>query len=270
MQLKLVITDLDGTLLDENYDWRRAEKELRELKKRNIPVIFCSGKTREEQRELREEMGINDPYIVEDGSAIVIPDGFGDLSDVDLNGLDKLDSVELRREKGETLIVLGESYDEIVRYLDEVERDTGCLRYYARMSDKEVSRVTGLSLERAGLARKREFSETLVEWCEEALKKIRERFNVEIGGRFAHVYGKGADKGRAVKLLRRLYEKLGYDVWILGIGNHYTDVPMLKAVDQPAIVKNPDGWIDVDIPGLYRAEGISTDGWREVIRKFIL
>ncbi len=270
---KVVITDLDGTLLDENYEWRKAEKELKELKKRKVPVVFCSAKTREEQRELRSEMEVNDPYIVEDGSAVVIPESC-ELIEVVNKLKDITDLVKKVREdekNREVLLVLGDSYEIIVKYLRELkERGAERLRFYAAISEDEVSRVTGLSREKAKLAKEREFSETLVEWGDEELDAIRRKFNVEVGGRFAHVYGKEADKGKAVEVLKRLYRKAGYDVWTLGIGNHYTDIPMLKAVEQPAIVKNPDGWIDVEIPKLYKAKGIATEGWVEVVRKFLL
>ncbi len=263
-QKKILITDLDGTLLDENYEWRRAEREIEELKRRGIPIVFCSAKTREEQREIREEMGVKDPYIVEDGSAIVIPE------ESELYGVAETFPHRHDREKGEILIVLGDDYGKVVSFLDELGKPKLKLKYYARMSEDEISKVTGLSEEKARLAKNREFSETLVEWNEEDLEKIREKFNVEVGGRFAHVYGKNADKGKAIDLLRKLYERAGYSVWTLGVGNHYTDIPMLKAVDQPAIVRNPDGWIEADIPNLYRARGVATEGWVEVVRKFLL
>jgi len=134
---------------------------------------------------------------------------------------------------------------------------------------EEVAKITGLSLEMARLAKNREFSETVVEIDEEALKTLEKDFNVLIGGRFIHVYGKEADKGKAVEILTELYRSKYGDVITIGIGNSYTDIPMLKSVDIPALVKNPDGWIDVDFD-VYKAKGVATDGWVEVIERFVL
>ncbi len=252
MNMKILFTDLDGTLLDKNYDWKKAIKEIDELKKRNIPIIFCSAKTKAEQEKIRKEIGINDPYIVEDGSAIVIP------KDSELHRLLNLDY---------EMIKLGTDYNKILNFLKKFKG----LKYYGNMDINEISKVTGLSLEDAKLAKKREFSETIVKWNDKAIKEIEKKFKVRMGGKFLHVYGKETDKGKAVKILTELYSK-AYNKRpkTFGIGNHYTDVPMLKSVDFPAIVKNPEGWIDIKMENLYKAKGIATEGWREVVKKLIL
>ena len=253
--MKVIFTDLDGTLLDENYRCDSAIPVLDELKKKGIPVVFVSAKTRFEQEVFRQELGIKDPFIVEDGSAIYMSkDYFGK-------------KVGEYRDEYEA-IVLGVDYDVIVKKLKELKERFKIKSYYF-MSVEEVAKVTGLSLEMAELAKKREFSETVVEIEDEALKELEKEFNVLIGGRFIHVYGKNADKGRAVKILTDLYKSVYGEVVTVGIGNSYTDIPMLKAVDIPCLVKNPDGWIDVDFD-VYKAEGVATEGWVEVVEKFVL
>ncbi len=275
---KVIFTDLDGTLLDENYEWRTAEGTLQKLKELDIPVVFCSAKTRAEQRKLRKEMEINHPYIVEDGSAIVIP------ADCELyrivNGREDMekiinDRVEIYSDKNEVIIKLGVDYDEILDFLLKLknsEECKDCLKFYGIMDVDEIAEVTGLNRKMAELAKKREFSETLVSYSDEALRRIEERFAAVVGGRFVHVYGKGADKGKAVKIITELYTRLyGKTPVTFGIGNSYTDIPMLKAVDYPAIVKNVDGWIDIkEIPNVYKAEGVATAGWVEVVENLVL
>lgn len=253
--MNVIFTDLDGTLLDENYSCESAIPILDELKRRGIPVIFCSAKTRAEQEVFRKRLKIEDPFIVEDGSAVYLPEGYfgrtvGEIVD------------------GYEVIVLGVKYDVIVKKLDELRRCYRIKSYYF-MSDEEVAEVTGLSLEMAKLAKRREFSETVVEIDDEALEELKKDFNVLIGGRFIHIYGKDADKGKAVKILTDLYRSVYGEVVTIGIGNSYTDIPMLKAVDIPALVKNPDGWIDVDFD-VFKAEGVATKGWVEVVRRFVL
>src|SRR5215467_11671757 len=69
----LVFTDLDGTLLDENYSWRGAESALAELRRLRVPLILCTSKTRAEVQKLRTALKNNDPYSVENGGMVVIP-----------------------------------------------------------------------------------------------------------------------------------------------------------------------------------------------------
>ncbi len=247
--VEVIFTDLDGTLLDDNYRCDRALKLIERLKELKIPIIFVSAKTRFEQEVFREMLGINDPFIVEDGSAVYIPNGY-------------FEGCKCLRECHD-FYVLGVDREVILWYL----KDCRC-KSYSSMSVEEVASLTGLSLKMAELAMRREFSEVIVEADEEDLIKLRRVFNVEVGGRFLHVYGRCADKGKAVRILKRLYEKEYGDVVTIGIGNSYTDVPMLKEVDVPAIVKNEDGWIDVDFD-VYKAEGIATEGWVEVVKRFV-
>ena len=252
---KIIFTDLDGTLLDKSYRCDKAIPLIERLKEKEVPIVFVSAKTRFEQEVFRKMLDISDPFIVEDGSAIFFPKNYF--------GKDVGDYFD-----GYEAIVLGISYDKIVERLKELRKKYRVLSYYF-MSVEEVARVTGLSLEMAELAKRREFSETIVEIDERALEELKSEFNVLIGGKFIHVYGKNADKGKAVKITTNLFRELYGDVLTVGIGNSYTDIPMLRAVDIPALVKNPDGWIDVDFD-VYKADGIATDGWIEVVKKFVL
>ncbi len=241
MRKFVIFTDLDGTLLDDSYSFDQAKPVIAKLKEMKVPIIFCSAKTRAEQEFFRRKMGIKDPFIVEDGSAIFLND---------------------------ESIVLGVEYERIVKEIAKLRRKYEIESYYF-MSVEKVAEVTGLSPELAKLAKMREFSETVVSAEEMALKELRKKFNVVVGGRFVHVYGKEADKGKAVKILTEIFKEKFGDVVTLGIGNSYTDEPMLKAVDIPALVRNPDGWVELDLD-VYKARGVATLGWVEVVKKFVL
>ena len=65
-----IVTDLDGTLMDENYDISPAKNTLNLLAELNIPVIPCTSKTASEVRYFRKENELFDPFIVENGSAV--------------------------------------------------------------------------------------------------------------------------------------------------------------------------------------------------------
>ena len=77
-RLKIVVfTDLDGTLLDRTtYSYASAVPALESLRQKKIPIVFCSAKTSAEQEAYRKELGIGDPFIVENGGAIFIPYGY--------------------------------------------------------------------------------------------------------------------------------------------------------------------------------------------------
>jgi len=71
----VVFTDIDGTIVDENYSYKGALPALKLLKRKKIPLVFCTSKTRAEIEVYRDELGIKDPFISENGGAIFIPVG---------------------------------------------------------------------------------------------------------------------------------------------------------------------------------------------------
>jgi|Deesub1362B_J571_1020462.scaffolds.fasta_scaffold00237_53 mannosyl-3-phosphoglycerate phosphatase family protein len=257
MSTKVVIfTDLDGTLLDDNYSFEDAIQGLKLLREYNIPLIYCSAKTKAEQEVIREKMDINDPFIVENGSAIYIPRGH-------------FKNIRAENADGYEVVILGIESAKIIEEIRRL-RERFRIKNYYFMSDEEVAEVTGLSLEDARRAKMREFGETIVEAEEDALNELRKKFEVVHGGRFIQVYGIGADKGEAVRILTEMYRKEFGDVKTVGIGNALNDLPMLKAVQYPAVVKNSDGtWAEIEIENLYREEKIGPSGWAEVVKKFV-
>ena len=70
----LIYTDLDGTLLDHHtYSFQKALPALAEIKKRSVPLILCSSKTKGEIEEYQKKLKVRHPFISENGGAIFIP-----------------------------------------------------------------------------------------------------------------------------------------------------------------------------------------------------
>ena len=53
-----IVTDLDGTLMDEELRYFSCKKTLKMLAELNIPVIPCTSKTASEVRYFRKENGL--------------------------------------------------------------------------------------------------------------------------------------------------------------------------------------------------------------------
>jgi mannosyl-3-phosphoglycerate phosphatase len=264
----VIFTDIDGTLLElETYSFASSADAVARLVQAGVPVVLCSSKTRAEQEPLRAALGIADPFIVENGSAIIAPPGYFDF-DLGSAGSSPDRSSEL---------VLGIGAATIRRALAEIRRSTGlALVGYADLSDDEVAAVTGLDVDAARRARQRDYSETIVSPLAPAeLATLREALAarglaVAHGGRFHTVSGAASDKGVAVRrcaeLLRR---KLGQIVTI-GVGDSANDLPLLAAVDRPYLVRRPAGdWCDVGDLAATRLAGIGPHGWREMAQEVL-
>ena len=69
-----VFSDLDGTLLDhDTYGYEPARPALDLISSKKIPLILCSSKTRAEMTGIRQQLKLEDPFIVENGGAVYIP-----------------------------------------------------------------------------------------------------------------------------------------------------------------------------------------------------
>jgi HAD superfamily hydrolase (TIGR01484 family) len=75
MQL-IIFTDLDGTLLDSDYSFRKALPALKMIKAEAVPLVLCSSKTKMEIEQIRKKMTNSYPFISENGGGIYVPKGY--------------------------------------------------------------------------------------------------------------------------------------------------------------------------------------------------
>ena len=254
----LVFTDLDGTLLDhDNYSFASALPAITILKEKNVPLIFCTSKTRAEIEEIQLQLDSIHPFISENGGALFIPkDYFSHRFD-------------FTRENSHYLIVeLGTPYPKLREVLNQMNTlFPGKLRGFGDLTTQEVADFCGFSLSQATLAKKRDYDEPFIledESLEDALEEIAIRSHLQInrGGRFYHLIG-NSDKGKAVLQLRDLYGQKSTNLKTVALGDSLNDLPMLKAVDYPILVQKPDGSYDpsVKLDNLILAPGSGPEGW---------
>ena len=131
----VIFTDLDGTLLDGEYSFDAALPVIRRIKDESVPLIPVTSKTRAEVEKLRGLLGVNDPFITENGGGVFIPDGAFPFA---VKGEDA---------GGVKLIRLGTSYEELKSALAEIREKTGFrITGFADLTPEEIAERTGLSL----------------------------------------------------------------------------------------------------------------------------
>ena len=264
MSQYVVFTDLDGTLLDhQTYSYADALPGLQLLKKEKIPLVFCSSKTRAEQEVLRSDLGINAPFIVEDGGAIYVEKDYFPFH------------IETSINKGRFQVIpLGMPYNKIREILGRVSCSLGLsIKGYADASVEEIARTTGLSIESAFLAKKREYEETILSPLSPSdaqhLKKALVPLGLTLsrGGRFYSVKGQH-NKGEAAMKLARIFSKKNRRIITVGIGDSANDLPLLSVVYIPLLVQRPDKtWQKLSISGVKNVDGIGPVGWTKAMKR---
>ena len=263
----LIFTDLDGTLLDaENYSFKEALPTLEKIKKRKIPLILCSSKTKAELELYQKKLKIKDPFISENGGAIFFPRGYFRQIPGEL------------KKRGKYLVLeLGTPYLQIRRKFLEVFNELNLkVVGFGDLSAEEISSLLNLSKAEAKLARKREYDEPfyfLKKVKKEKIKLAEKEFNkrglsLTTGGKLFHLTG-GNDKGKAVKLLSQIYRSnWGDDLLTIGLGDSLNDLPLLESVDIPVLVKKKGNYYDRKIISklkVYKASCIGPRGWNGAV-----
>lgn len=231
----VVITDLDGSLLDEQtYSSEAARDALDVLARAGVPVVACSSKTRAEIAQIRRELEIGHPFICENGGALIIPDGYFPM----------VPRVARRVPDG-FAIEFGSPYQDVVEALHTTAaRLRTTVVGFSDMSVEEVAHACDLPVEQARLAKQRQYDEPfrLVDATPAAHTRLRAALHVRgfrctRGGRFDHVAG-GTDKGVPLGALKALYQRyVGQPVLTVGLGDRQNDVSLLANVDLPIIVR---------------------------------
>ena len=263
----VVFTDLDGTLLDAaTYRYDPAHPALDRLREAAVPLVICTSKTRAEVEPLRKELDNRYPFIVENGGALYIPQGYF-----------KAPPPGAIERGGYHVIEFGVPYSRLREAIRRTEEQVGVsLIGFGDMTIEEIMKATGLAQTEAERARQREYDEPFrIEGADVPLSKLQEAtaqlgLAVVAGGRLFHLIG-GTDKGRACRVLIELYRKEWGKVVTAGIGDSLNDLAMLEVVDRPFLVERPGGgYVDgVTIKGLTRLEGIGPAGWQTGVQQFL-
>jgi mannosyl-3-phosphoglycerate phosphatase len=233
----LVVTDLDGTLLDDAYRWDAASTALAALRSQGFPLILSSSKTLDEMMALAAELNTGAPLIAENGGLVAVPMGghtkfppFGDEVvgpyGIACSGLARTDILEtahrLRTEAS---------------YHFEGFSDWGV---------EEVCTATGLSATQASLALKRRATEPILwqdsatRWNAFAAALHAAGIGTVKGGRFIHLSG-NINKAAGLERVLRLYQQIEPDThWhVVALGDSPNDLEMLSAADTAVVIPNP-------------------------------
>ena len=218
-----VVSDVDGTLMDHSYDLTPAKETIKKLQKLSIPVILCTSKTASEVKVIRNELNLNDPYIVENGAAI-----YGE---------------SLERVNGE--IILGKKYELLEEILNIISEEIDYkLVPLNNLTDQEATQLTGLKGNALNLMRDRHWSMPFLNppsFLEGKINICCKKLKVDIfrGNRMSHLLSRNSNKGKAINVLKK-YSNI-QNLQIIGLGDSPNDLPLLLNSDIRIVIPGLDG-----------------------------
>jgi mannosyl-3-phosphoglycerate phosphatase len=259
--MRLVVTDLDGTLLEhETYAWEDARQALDLLRRWNVPIVFCTSKTRAETEFWQRRLDIRHPCIVENGGAVLAPPGYFPFP-----------AGAPAHDAGYDAWPLGSPYPELTTALARAAAASGCrVRGFAQMDTAEIARECQMPLDQAEFARERQYDEPFLVLDPDRAAALlaaieREGMRHTRGGRFYHILG-NHDKAAALRLLVELYRRTGEEVETIGLGDGLNDAAFLNAVDVPILVRSPRlEQLQAAVPRGVPTAQPGPQGWNEAI-----
>ncbi|MEZ5403288.1 MAG: HAD hydrolase family protein [Bryobacteraceae bacterium] len=253
--MDIIVSDLDGTLLDhDTYSFAGALGALSVIRDAGAKLVLCSSKTRTEMEQWRQWIGSRDPFIVENGGAVIWDAGYfpGDA----------------------TRLELGAPYADLRRALaDSAKAARAVVRGFGDMTVQEVAERCGIPEYEAELAKQREYDEPFVveKGSETKLEAqiIQRGLRCLRGGRFFHILG-GNDKGAAVKKLLAMYAESGDPVHSLGLGDAPNDASMLKAATNAVVMPSPQAAaLRKLVPRATMADAPGAVGWNRAVIEWL-
>jgi mannosyl-3-phosphoglycerate phosphatase len=259
--MDVVFTDLDGTLLDAHtYSTQAAIPGIKELKQRRIPWVLVTSKTRAEVEFWREKLEHQHPFIVENGGAAFVPQGYFPTP---MPGARRLGPYEV--------IEWGSAYDALVADLGTCSASSRCRVWgFHDMTPREVAAACDFPLQQAVLAKQRGYDEPFLvrdpERARRLVRAIEERGRRWTkGGRFWHILGTN-DKAVAVGAISALFEQHYGPVRTIGLGDGMNDSSFLNAVTIPVLIRSGQTQkVKAAVPRGIIASRFGPEGWNDAI-----
>ncbi len=251
----VIFTDLDGSLLHrDTFQFDSIKDYIKSLVNKGVIIIPNSSKTEKEIEKFNEELGLNLPYISENGSSI------HGLNLITSNFPDKL---VLSREKEELLKIYENKVPEKLK--------EKCFQI-SKMSKKEKENILGQKDEKLKDALNRKYTlPFLFKGDKNEKNRLLKILNsnsltLQEGGRVYNLcdnINKVKSMNRVIKILKKTEDKIK----TIAVGDNFNDLEMLRNCDIPCLVFNDQFKLDqININNLIFSNKPSPEGWADVIK----
>ncbi len=251
----VIFTDLDGSLLHrDTFQFDTIKDYIKSLVNKGVIIIPNSSKTEKEIENFIEELGINLPYISENGSSI------HGLNLITSNFPDKL---ILSREKEELLKIFENKVPERLK--------EKCVQI-SKISKKEKENILGQKDRKLKDALNRKYTlPFLFKGDKNEKNRLLKILNsnsltFQEGGRVYNLcdnINKVKSMNKVIKILKKTENKIK----TIAVGDNFNDLEMLRNCDIPCLVFNDQFKLDqININNLIFSNKPSPEGWADVIK----
>ena len=269
MKKLLIVTDLDASLIDKNYQFTEALEAVEKIKNLGFFLVLNSSKTLAELESIAKELKLNTPLIAENGGIVAVPHGS------QLSAFCKPSKQQAWEHRTDyKTLTTGLSREYILEQAHTARARHGyAFEGFNDWSVSELSEKTGLNHTDALMAVQRHVSEPILwhdsetQWKKFSTQLEAKGIRTLRGGKFIHLMGR-ADKADGFMITRELYKaQFPISPWsTVAVGDSANDQSMLESADIAIVIPHSDGFkIQVEAPQVIHAKHPSSKGWNDAI-----
>ena len=257
--IKLIASDIDGTLVPESSCTINPEfyETVRELKRQGILFVAASGRQYSSIHTLFAPIAEDVAFIAGNGVHVMYPDGTED--NIWMNRKDVEEAVAYLRELPDCLFTVSDS-----RCIYLEKRDADFEKLLVEGYHNHLCPVKDVLGEPIGIQKMAIYKKTGVQDLLESVKGAwEEKFRVfQAGERWIDMVDYGADKGKALRKIQKMYGILPEET--MAFGDNYNDIGMLQAAEESYAVKSaPKG---VQMAAKHLADSYETEGVIRILK----
>lgn len=263
--IKMVATDIDGTILGYDFIFRPSvKKSVKDLQQRGIKVVLVTGRMHYATEKIAKELGITTPLVSYQG---------GLIKEAGENGK-VLYEKNLSNERAKEIIKWSkENNIHMNLYMDDVlyvENDDIAIKRYTgeRYIPYQVCNFDDLEIKNVNKMLGIDFNdaERVTGWVEYLHQNMPELYVVKSTPYFCEITNNEAKKSNAVEYLANLWGIKKEE--ILTIGDQNNDIELLKAGGVSVAMGNATN--DLKACADYVTDSIDNDGFAKAVEKFCL
>lgn len=260
--IKLIATDMDGTLLDENGKLPADFFEvLEELKKKNVKFVVASGRPYFTLYENFKPVSDELYFICDNGSCVVEESKEFQISAIDKEYVKEI--VEVCSSIEDIELVLCGTKGAYLKKCSKEFTDEMYKYYIKRTVVEDFSEIDDEIFKIAVC----DLKDSKTNSYEVINKYFKDKLAVVVSGkRWVDISNKGVNKGTALAKIQQ-NENISYEETMV-FGDFYNDVEMLKKAYYSFVMENAND--DMKTYGNFIAESNKDKGVLKAINKFVL
>ena len=260
--IKMVATDIDGTILPYHSDFRESVKNcIKELEQNGIKVILVTGRMHSSTTPIAKQLGLNNPIISYQGGMIKDMDG-NTLYQTNLPDNYAKEIIRWARENDVHLNL----------YIDDklyVENDNEIIQYYiqGKFVDYTVCSFDDLEIKNVNklLAIDIHDADRVSSWVDILKNKYPDLYIVKSTPYFCEIGPADAKKSLGVEYLCKLWGLKKDEV--LAIGDQNNDIDLIQAGGIGVAMGN--GTDELKSCATYITDTCENDGFIKAVEKFV-